>query len=368
MHVLFITSWFETPSRPTAGKAVKDLAIALHRQGISVSILFQSFERLPWQSKSGDIDVFHFRSLSRTKFYPVFNIWSLRKGIHYFQQYVNNKGKPDLIHIHSYSSLALGHEIYRLFKIPFLYTEHSSQIAEQKIGFIKKEIIKYYLKDSKETVAVSEYLKKAMLSFKANVRIIPNTINFDFFVPGVNRNEEQLIMINLLTENKQVYKGINAFKHWKSKHTNGKMYIIGDGPEKSSLQRLAENEKICFPGEQKESDWIEILQSSACLLLMSKSETFGVVILEALACHIPVICFDNGGVQEIAQCIPNTHMLSILDSSASDMAIAAAIEASNKNFSIDEAIRVRKVLNNQFGYTPVSSAYMEVYNEIHNRN
>ena len=144
------------------------------------------------------------------------------------------------------------------------------------------------MKDSKETVAVSEYLKKAMLSFKANVRIIPNTINFDFFVPGVNRNEEQLIMINLLTENKQVYKGIDAFKCWKSKHTNGKMYIIGDGPEKSSLERLAENEKVYFPGEQKESDWIEILQSSACLLLMSKSETFGVVILEALACHIPV--------------------------------------------------------------------------------
>lgn len=368
MHVLFITSWFETPSRPTAGKAVKDLAIALHRQGISVSILFQSFERLPWQSKSGVIDVFHFRSVSRTKFYPVFNLGPLKKGIHHFQEYVNKKGKPDLIHIHSYSSLALGHEIYRLFKIPFLYTEHSSQVAEQKIGLIKRGIIKFYLKESKATVAVSQYLKKAMLGINSNARIIPNTIDFDFFVPGVSRKEERLIMINLLTENKQVYKGINAFKHWKSKYGHAEMYIIGDGPEKSSLLRIAANENVHFQGEQKESDWIEILQSSACLLLMSKSESFGVVVLEALACHIPVICFDNGGVKEIAQWIPNTHMLRILDSSASDMAIAAAIDASIKNFSIDEAIRVRKVLNNKFGYTPVSSAYIEVYNEIRNRN
>ena len=81
MHVLFITSWFETPSRPTAGKAVKDLAIALSQQGISVSILFQSAERLPAHFKSGGLDIFHIRSFSISKLYPVFNFWALKKLI-----------------------------------------------------------------------------------------------------------------------------------------------------------------------------------------------------------------------------------------------------------------------------------------------
>jgi len=364
MHVLFITSWFETPSRPTAGKAVKDLAIALSQQGISVSILFQSSDQLPAQFKSGGIDIFHCHSTSVSKFYPVFNYWALKDLLNYFNHYICQKGKPDLIHVHSYSSLAIGVEIKKKYKIPFLYTEHSSQIAQQKMGFISRELIRYYLKACKATCAVSEYLRDAMLSINSDVKIIPNTINFNFFIPKERRNSNQLIMINLLTKNKQVNRGIEAYTSWKINQENAEMYIIGDGPEKSFLRRLAENENIHFLGEKKESDWMEILQSSACLLLMSKSETFGVVILEALACQIPVVCFDNGGVREIAKWIPSSSMLRIIDSSASGNTIAAAIDESIKNYSVDEAIRVRNTLKEKFNYTPVALQYTTVYNEI----
>ena len=367
MHVLFITSWFETPSRPTAGKAVKDLALALSRLGISVSIVFQSAEPLPAHFKSGEVDIFPLRSFSFSKWYPVFNFWTLKKGIPFFNQYISKKGKPDLIHVHSYAALALGYAINRKYKIPFIYTEHSSQIAQQKTGLIKKAIIKYFLSTCTTTIAVSEYLKKEMLRLTPDVKIIPNTIDFEFFIPYGKRKNNQLIMINLLTENKQVNKGIEAFTCWKSNHENAEMYIIGDGPERPSLQRLAEKERIHFLGELKESVWIEILQSSACLLLMSESETFGVVVLEALACHVPVICFDNGGVREIAKWIPDTNMLNILDSHASGNAIATSIEKSIKNYSLPEAIKIREIIKSRFDYTSVAGKYSNLYNEILNK-
>lgn len=367
MHVLFITSWFETPSRPTAGKAVKDLAIALSQQGISVSILFSSPEQLPWHFKSGDVDIFHIRSTTIVKFYPLLNIWALKNWVTYFDQYVINKGKPDLIHIHSYSSLVSGYEINRKYRIPFLYTEHSSQIAQQKIGFIKKLIIKYYLHACNTAIAVSEYLKNGMLSLTTDVKTIPNTIDFNFFVPNDSRKNNQLIMVNLLTENKQVHKGIEAYKYWKLNNVKAEMYIIGDGPDKASLQRLAENEDIHFIGEQKESVWIKKLQSSACLLLMSKSESFGVVVLEALACHVPVICFDNGGVREITKWIPDSNMLKILNSSATSHSIAEAINETIVNYSTKEAIRVRETLMKEFSYKLIASKYINVYTEILNK-
>ena len=126
MHILHIPSWFETPSRPTAGKAVKDLAIALSRQGISNTIFFQSEFDLPEIRLAEGISIYH-STYSETFFDKIFfggnalKIFSRRA-----HTWFTKSGRPDIIHAHGFKALTFAYHLFKEQNIPFVYTEHSS--------------------------------------------------------------------------------------------------------------------------------------------------------------------------------------------------------------------------------------------------
>lgn len=370
MHILFIPAWFETPDRPTAGKAVKDLAYALVREGIKVNFLFQSRAPLPLVTLlNHQIEVWNSYSIWPGKLFPLWNRVSLWSYHRVFKKYIRNHGIPDLIHIHSYPQLPLANSLFRKYGLRVIYTEHSSKIAQQKLNWPERYLIKICTGDYIRVVAVSEFLKAGLTAILPgiNIQVIPNTIDFDYFLPGSKSPAPRLIMINLLNKNKQVNLGIEVFASWMKRHPVAELHIIGDGPEQKALERLAGNyglqHAIKWWGEKQVEEWLPQLQASTALLLLSRYESFGVVVLEALACGVPVVCLQNHGIDDI---LKNTR-IPVLPADADEKQITDALDEIILQFDPPYAIRLREELKVKFDFPVVAQQYIALYNDLLNQ-
>jgi glycosyltransferase involved in cell wall biosynthesis len=91
----------------------------------------------------------------------------------------------------------------------------------------------------------------------------------------------------------------NEFKGADEVH----LRIGGDGPTRNSLQALARNlgleRQVCFLGRLTRQEVCEAMQAAECFVLPSQFETFGVVIIEAMATGLPVVATASGGPEEI---------------------------------------------------------------------
>ncbi|MEP7323924.1 MAG: glycosyltransferase, partial [Saprospiraceae bacterium] len=175
------------------------------------------------------------------------------------------------------------------------------------------------------------------------------------------KNPGQWIMINLLNKNKQVDLGIKAFDLYAQTNKNASLHIIGDGPERPALEELIQSlpsgDRIKMYGEKHVDQWLSILQSSIGLLCMSRFETFGVVVLEALACNVPVISLDNMGISDMVS--PEDIVLLPSDSDAASVANAmSSLGADQKSLS-----SLRERLFSKFNYPLIADVYMQIYQE-----
>jgi glycosyltransferase involved in cell wall biosynthesis len=153
---------------------------------------------------------------------------------------------------------------------------------------------------TKNNVAVSELTKRDLekLGLK-NVEIIPNGIDFEG-IQRVRRAEEEsdVIFAGRLIRDKNVDVLIRAVRLLKEEIPDIKCVIIGDGPERMRLEKLARdfglNGSVEFKGFLKEhDDVIALMKSSKVFVLPSTREDFGIVALEANACGLPVVTVEH---------------------------------------------------------------------------
>jgi len=84
---------------------------------------------------------------------------------------------------------------------------------------------------------------------------------------------------------------------------NASLWIAGDGPEKTSLERMAEhyNLPVKFLGRISEKEKIRAMKKAWCLVLPSEKEGLGLVLLESMACKTPVVAVDSGGPRAVVR-------------------------------------------------------------------
>ena len=369
MHILFIPTWFETPDHPVRGRAMKDLAYALVREGVKVNFLFQSGEKIPQISRlEHGVEIWNSFSTARGKLYPLWNSSSLSAYQNTFENYQTAHGRPDLVHVHSYPVLAIAHLLRRKYGIPFVYTEHSSKIAGQKINFVERVLINHYLEKKTPVFAVSQYLKDRLSAYtRHSIGVLPNTIDFSLFSPGLVAHPRHLLMVNTLDQNKQVDLGIKAFARWQKQIPDACLHIIGEGPERIHLEQLIQQlglqGSVRLWGEKGVLEWLPLLKSASCFLLMSRSESFGVVVLEALACQVPVVALQNKGIGEIPL-VPGLYILPLF---SNEVDISQAIEQAISEFDEEQLALSRAMLQSLFDYPVVAGKYMEEYHKLLNQ-
>jgi len=170
-----------------------------------------------------------------------------------------------------------------------------------KKGIFGWSVEKLTTKLTKGNVAVSERTKEDLerIGVKGDVQVIPNGIDFGE-IEKIRASEEEsdIIFAGRLIKEKNVDVLIKAVELVRKKIPDVKCMIIGDGPEKGDLEKLATDlgldGNITFTGFlENHDDVISCMKSSKVFVLPSTREGFGIVALEANACGLPVVTVNH---------------------------------------------------------------------------
>jgi glycosyltransferase involved in cell wall biosynthesis len=229
-------------------------------------------------------------------------------------QYVYNiifkkHGRPDIIYGQMFGNTQMGICISRKYSIPIVGIEHLGRFNEKNLenwGYTQSDA-EYTYHNIHTTIAVSNKLKESLYRhFSINADVVPNLVGKEFYYTNhTYKNQEfTIVSVGRLDYGKGFDLLIQALFAIKDKlPKNWQTIIIGDGEYNGELQQLLNNlnlqNNIHLIGKKNKKDIVVLLQQSDLFVLPSRSETFGVVYIEAMACGLPIIATDCGGPRDI---------------------------------------------------------------------
>jgi L-malate glycosyltransferase len=196
--------------------------------------------------------------------------------------------------------------------VPVITTLHGTDITLVGISPAFKPVVEFSITKSDGVTAVSNYLRDATyknFTLDKEIKVIYNFIDFDRF-RKINKDhfkkalapygERILTHTSNFRKVKRVTDAILVFKQVHDKIPS-KLLLIGDGPERRHAEDLTRQlglyDDIRFLGKQDAIE--ELLAISDLFLLPSENESFGLSALEAMACEVPVISTNAGGLPEV---------------------------------------------------------------------
>lgn len=319
MHVLFIPSWYSTPANPIRGSFFRDQALALRKAGHQVGMLVPPSRlrtwhgldqmRRNWRRASHDLDIEQDSGL------VIYRIprwgWTgslLRSqrdalGLAAFDRYCQEQGQPDIVHGHS---LLYGGYLAAVIKaqrgIPAVVTEHSSVYIRGPVWPDQRPALRLTLTNVDRVFAVSAPLAEALRAYTNRpVQILPNAIDTAFFTPAADApppSPISLAWIGRLDSNKAPDLTLRAFAAAFPAGT-ARLIMVGDGPARPSLEELCHalgiTGQVTFTGQLPREQVRATLQACHATVSSSRVETFGITLIEAMACGKPVIATRSGG-------------------------------------------------------------------------
>ncbi|MBK7358390.1 MAG: N-acetyl-alpha-D-glucosaminyl L-malate synthase BshA [Saprospiraceae bacterium] len=224
----------------------------------------------------------------------------------------------DVLHVHyaiPHATIGyLAREILRSKNkaLPFVTTLHGTDITLVGADRSFFPVVEFSINQSNAVTAVSQALKNQThdtFEIQKDIIVIPNFIDFDRFTKKPNpelrlkfasENEKILMHVSNFRKVKRVEDVLAVFK-MVNQQLPSKLVLIGDGPERPRMEMLSRewgiSQEVCFLGKQDNVE--ELLAISDLFLLPSEHESFGLAALEAMACEVPIIASNIGGLTEV---------------------------------------------------------------------
>ncbi len=296
------------------------------------------------------------------------DVEQLQEYIHLFQ--------PDVIHSHLFESEMVLTHISLPLKTKRIVHFHDNMHQFRNVrfntvfkksyltDFFEKRLVLKAYPENTTAIAISTNTKvycKRNLPKNMGVVLLHNAIDLTVFEkkePVFSSNE--ITLIGSLVENKGHLLAIHTIKELKNRGIILKLNLLGEGVERGMLEntvkKLGLEQEVVFHGNIDSPEFF--LQRSFCYLLTSKSEAFGLTIIEAMACGLPVVCTDGKGNRDLIQEGENGFMIWERDSKL----LAEKIELLFKNPELRMAMgkKARKFAEN-FGMNQYVEKLLEIY-------
>lgn len=177
--------------------------------------------------------------------------------------------------------------------------------VHSKNNFRKKLLRKSFdLADGVITVSKALQAEVKNISVKANVNTIYNGVNFSkFTLPDEKFEKKSFIFIGNIIKTKGIYELVNAVNLMIKAGSDFHLHIVGNGPEVGGIRALIDKnnlqQKITLHGTVNHHQVVDLLQKCHALILPSYQEGVPNVIMESLACGVPVVATKVGGIPEV---------------------------------------------------------------------
>jgi phosphatidylinositol alpha-mannosyltransferase len=217
-------------------------------------------------------------------------------------------GKYDIVHVHSPLTPVLPILAIEEADCPVVGTFHT--YFDRSVGYtLGRRFFQKRLDMLSAAVAVSNSTTVALNRyFDADWQIIPNGIDTDVFhpsappPPGLSRDVPTILFLGRFDPRNGLSTLIDSFRRVKSRGTRGrqaKLVVVGDGPLREHYYKQANGDKdIVFVGAVLEGRPSYYAHSSVYACPTTKA-SFGITLLEAMACETPVVCSDILGFRDV---------------------------------------------------------------------
>lgn len=288
-----ITTWYP----PDSGSFVQDQAIAL-AEIYEVHVFFFTFAWLTKTvvAKEGSLIVHRVQFPS----FPKKTSWAMNYWINQSSKHLIEADKNidfDIIHAHTFWGGFIAERTCKTINKDFFLTLHSTDLFKRIYPKVVDAFLPYTLESAAHVFCVGKALRSAVQNYqvKANITEVPNMVDMDkFSIAKEKQNGYNFVVIGDMDERKGLYEILQAFKGLKTQNTY--LHIVG---EISDMRVKSLSKNVVFHGKQSRKDTAQLLGKMHCLISFSVEETFGITVIEAMACGIPVLYCASGGPEDI---------------------------------------------------------------------
>ena len=305
----------------------------------------------------------------------------------------------DLLHVH----YAIPHSVSALLArqmlaargkhLPFITTLHGTDITLVGLDRSYLPITRFGIMESDGVTAISSYLRDRTrdafdMPFEpgidgepgsgTEIEVIRNFVNCDVYVRNPDLvaemrprfaapNEKLIVHLSNFRPVKRVTDVVEVFARI-AKAMPAKLMLIGDGPDRSAAEYLAHRlgvfNQVLFLGKQDNVN--ELLPLADLMIMPSEMEAFGLAALEAMACGVPTIATNVGGVSELIDDGVTGRLFPVGD--IEGMSAAAIALLSDRTDLSTMAHAARRTAQDRFCATRIIPLYEEYYTRIISRS
>jgi glycosyltransferase involved in cell wall biosynthesis len=384
LHILFVASWYPNRNQPVLGNFIQRHAQAVSSQHhVSVVAAFSSAEHsCVDENHTGNLSEFvaHYPKLKEGDrvLSKVRKVKAYRRAMKdLIDRSIIKHGQPDIIHVHvAWPAALVVLPMAKDFGKPIILTEHwSGYLAEDGNynGFFLKHYTRSLVEKSKAVTVVSERMKAAMHQhgLEADFHHLPNVADTNVFSCKAATDHSdtfRFLHVSMLVDREKNITGmLKAFVE-ACKHSDFRLTIIGDGPERKFHEETAHKlniaDRVDFVGMKSPEEIASIMNENDALLMFSNYEGMPVTIIEAQCCGLPVLATNTGAIREML-----TNPKDIMVNPGEEEKLSKAMLLMKKSMAEEKDIAglrrsISERAHNRYSYRAVADQLNSIYQKV----
>lgn len=328
MKLCIVPTMFPKYKGDYYGSFVYDEAKKLVENGIEVHVLTQHNHGILYEEIMDGIYVHRFKWLEPKEFRALVHFKGLKDNLRLVTYVISlfftlikivRKYKIGIIHAHSVIPTGLvGVVVAKFLGCPSVITSHGMDINNFDSKSIYGHLISFSLNQCDRAIAVNGDLAEKMKFLGINedkIVILRNAVDTERFKPsknmelrhkyGIGENEILILFVGYLDTFKGIFELVDAFYEINKENKNVKLMMVGTGPKKEELKkkvsRLKLDDFVIFTGNVPHDKMHKYYPAADIYVLPSYTEGLPISILEAMACALPIVATDVGGIPEVVK-------------------------------------------------------------------